>query len=166
MPSAVVDVQCFVDSSDNFIIKEMTIVDVETLSYQHWIYKPPVTSQLDLKSTRTNQWLSHNYHKLNWKDGYTNYEEIANILDFFGKKYDFIYVKGLQKQLLLKSYLRNKLIINVELLGCPKISDLTNSVPGSWCLYHNGINENMCTVYRGVSIAEWIKYYLTETIFV
>jgi len=98
MSTAIIDFHCILGKDNEYMIKEMSVVDVETWATQHWIFKNSKSIQ-DNKSRKTNKWLEHNYHKLSLEYGDVEYEELSRVLNSL--KFSFIYVKGDQKKQLV-----------------------------------------------------------------
>jgi len=71
MSSAILDIQCVL-----YIIKEISVVDLEGLASQHWIFKHSRTPNT-AKIEAVNMWLFRNCHRLSTDCGDVRYSEIT-----------------------------------------------------------------------------------------
>lgn len=156
MVSCIVDLHCFVDDNSEFIVKELAVLDFNFLSVRHWLFKPPKDLiTFNSKTNRTNQWLTHHYHRINWYEGDVEYELLSSVLRDNLEKYAVIYVKGQKKMHFLRRFLQSA-VIDMEERDCPKIDNLKPPFSGCHCLVHNE-NSKMCTLYRVYSLARWLR---------
>ena len=158
MMSVVVDIQCLMQAGGEYIVKELSVVDMYYYSSSHWLFKPPKTDGRDLKSLKTNYWLSKNLHFLNWEDGYIEYEELFVIMSFIALNYNRVYVKGLQKKNVLSKFISESKVINLEDYGCPKLATLIPRIVNVHCINHSKTSK-ACTHYRAYAILSWMKEY-------
>ena len=121
MSSAILDIQYVLGTNSKYLIKEMSVIDTDAWSAQHWIFKHRNNTQ-DAKSQRTNKWLEHYYHDLSMEYGDVEYEEIDRILNSLN--FEQIYVKGEQKQQIISNFIPHVTVINIEELGCPRLNQL------------------------------------------
>lgn len=149
--SAILDVQCVVGVNNKWFIKEMSIVDTETLYNQHWIFKNTSLKQ-DAKSRSVNSWLQRLHHGLSPDYGDVDYEEIHKILESI--KFERIYVKGLQKQRLIIDLMSHATVYDLELFECPRICSLIRqSLP--CCSFHKDFNPLKCTLNKAFALKKW-----------
>jgi hypothetical protein len=153
MSSAIVEIHCFVDAFGEYIVKEMSLVDMQYYSSIHWIFKPPKINFFNTKSLKTNCWLTKNLHFLKWKRGYVEYDELTEISAFISSNFTKVYTKGLEKARFLKRFGLN--VINVEELGCRKLDPIG---PGTQCIEHN-THPEACTHYHAYGILAWLNRY-------
>lgn len=151
--ACVVDMQCFIDNSKLYIVKELSILDMENLSSGHWLFKPPENLSLNAFSYRVNSWLTRNFHQIKWEEGEVDYVELDAILHKHLTHYNKIFVKGLQKKQFLNHYCGN--VINLEEFDCPQISQLRPLNDGTQCLLHNK-TPTMCTHFHVYALSHWI----------
>jgi hypothetical protein len=152
MLSAIIDIQCILGANNNYFIKEMSIVDTETWTTQHWIFKNSKLPQ-DTKSLKTNKWLEHNYHQLSIDFGDVEYEELRKIMNSINFK--CIYVKGEQKKQLLVKFIPHVTLINIEDLGCPRLEQICDDETLPCCIFHKDLNHKQCTFYKVFAIRKW-----------
>lgn len=101
----IVDIQGFY--TNEFILKEITIIDCTDTKISHFILKPPYPWHcLEEKYKYGVMWLQRHHHGLNWSDGFVDYEEFmaVHLQNLLGQATN-IYVKGLQKKQFLLTYL-------------------------------------------------------------
>jgi hypothetical protein len=152
MSSAILDIQCVLGTDSHYLIKELSVIDTETYSTQHWIFKHDKSTQ-DAKSRRTNTWLEHFYHDLSLEYGDVEYEEIGRILNSL--KFDQIYVKGEQKQKIISEFVPHIMVINIEDLGCPRLNQLCAEGNFPCCIFHINLNPKHCTFYKMFALRKW-----------
>lgn len=88
-PVAVVDFQAYIDVSNgrrDFIIKELSIVDVKQSTTQHWFFKPP--HQEDQLSE--NLWVMQNLHGISWNYGEIEYDKLMITITSATEQYDYL----------------------------------------------------------------------------
>ncbi|KYN17798.1 hypothetical protein ALC57_09902, partial [Trachymyrmex cornetzi] len=69
----VIDIQGFRDVEDNFIPKEVAVLAINATITEHWIMRPPYPfGELPKRARRENNWLTRNYHGIEWFDGDVN----------------------------------------------------------------------------------------------
>jgi len=151
MGSAILDIHCILGVDSNYLIKEMSVVDTETWSTQHWIFKQPNIQ--DAKSQRTNKWLERNYHQIAATYGDVEAEEIERILNSLN--FQYIYIKGLQKQQIIQEYIPHITVINIEDLGCPRLDQLCTEENLPCCIFHMNLNPKHCTFYKIFALRKW-----------
>lgn len=159
-----VDVQGFKDHENNFIVKEFAMVpeiynhDYDDDGYLsiHYIISPPYSLQkLPQKNINNINWITQNYHGLNWNSGTIKLYELKKII------YDKLFnvtgpicwnVKGGEKIIWLSNFLatiynNQKFIVvhNVEdsiYQSWPTLSILKMKYPQvRHCNYHNHQNK-------------------------
>lgn len=108
----IVDVQGF--HVPDFVVKELAILSRDGQKLYHFIVKPPFPYKNLSKTARNNvAWLHHNHHGFSWEDGYVEYGEIQNLINFLLKSALKIYVKGDLKKKFVEQYCKEN-IINLE----------------------------------------------------
>lgn len=152
MSSAIIDIQCVLGVYNKYFIKEMSILDTETCSSQHWIFKHTSLTQ-DAKSRSVNSWLKRLYHGLSLEYGDVEYVEIQRIFDSF--KFNKIYVKGLQKHQIISEFMLHAQVINMEDLECPRLGQLNDEVTLPCCIFHKDFNPKQCTLYKVFALKKW-----------
>ena len=149
---AILDVQCVLDNTSKYMIKEMSVADTNSLSTQHWIFKHSPTTQ-NAKSRSVNNWLERNYHQLSLEKGDVEYKELPKILNSL--TFDLIYVKGEQKQKLIEDIIPHIKVVDIGELGCPRLSQICTNKYFPCCIYHKELNIKQCTFFKVFSLREW-----------
>lgn len=152
--AVILDFQSFVDNEGNYIIKELSAMDVLHFASRHWIFKPPVQTVTNDKYVRTNKWLTKHYHGLKWNDGEVPYENLFTLLSDHTRMYKYVFVKGLQKKRFLAKHIIHNNIINLEDFDCPK-PDALPFVQGTACLRHLN-SRTQCTSHRVHAFRDWM----------
>lgn len=144
----VIDVQGF-PLNDGFMVKELAITDGKLTN--HFVFKAQVPyCQLTINEKQQVDWLECNHHSLRYDDGHVHLSELSDILQRFTAHYKFILVKGHQKVALLKQFIVNIPIINLE--HTENISKLTK-VTSNCCMYHSN-KFSFCSIANVKSISE------------
>ena len=66
----VIDIQGFRDVEENFIPKEVAVLAINAAITGHWIMTSPCPFEdLPVRTKRENNWLTRNYHGIEWFDG-------------------------------------------------------------------------------------------------
>ncbi|XP_025160455.1 uncharacterized protein LOC105180994 [Harpegnathos saltator] len=131
----IIEVQCFRDSNDTYVIKEVAIVGINEAFVGHWILAPEYSFvELNEKSRRINNWLSLNYHGIEWYDGETNPKYFYPRLREITSHVRNFMTNGKEKA----SYLQNLLARNVYNLEniSPTSNDLSPSERIKGCSFH------------------------------
>lgn len=101
----VVEMQCFVGNRNDFIVKELVLLDIiNGVTYFYFMKAPFPFKDLDKKAQRTNRWLTNNLHHIDWNEGFNSYKEVDNIMYNFGAKFNRFYTTGLEKQKWIQMY--------------------------------------------------------------
>lgn len=151
--AAILDIQCVLNSDNKYMIKELSIVDVDTWASQHYIFKLCNVITQNLKSRNVNKWLENNYHGLSLNYGDIEYKELDRILNSF--KFELIYVKGLQKQAIIKEIIPQIDVINLEDLGCPRLDQLCIEDGLPCCVFHKYSNTKQCSFHKVFALKKW-----------
>ena len=151
--SAVLDIQCFQQSTDpKLIIKELTVLDTSTAAAFHWLFKPPPgPSQSD---TPTNIWLRKKLHGIKWYDGEVDYKDLKDLLCSATKAFDVLFAKGLEKCKFLEGIIERP-VYNLEYFGCPALKQLEDGLIK--CHYHTDNPGYTCSLNQSHKLGEWIR---------
>lgn len=119
----IVDVQ-YIMNGEETAIKELALISTDGEIYDLHLFLPFFNSHQISKNLKIQiQWFER--YGLFWSCGYKEYSEIKDVfkrIEISGK----VYVKGIQKQKLISQLLSefDVEVINIEELGCPKLSVL------------------------------------------
>lgn len=106
-----------------YIIKELTVVDIDTGCHQHWIFKPPKGATFWTKHYLVdlhNQWLCERYHGLDFYLGLTEYESLDAALDYHCKGANLLFAPNRAKANILEDLFNTKRVVfDLQALGCP-----------------------------------------------
>lgn len=163
MATAILDIQCILGANSKYLIKEMSIVDINSRASQHWIFKHTQTPYLT-KSKVVNMWLYRNYHQLSLDCGDVEYSEIERILKSLN--FECIYVKGEEKRMIIQDFIPQVKIIEMGAdLECPRLNQLHVKTVGNvyrelrlpCCIYHKDLDYTQCTYNRVFVLLTWFK---------
>lgn len=109
------------------LIKELSIVDVDTKCASHWIFEKPKDSPFtysgDCIGDRTNSWLATHFHGLDYTTGFTSYESLMQVLNFHCDGARFLFAPDLEKaKVLEKLFARKRLVFSLQLFGFPTLA--------------------------------------------
>lgn len=108
---SIIEFQAFRGCDNEFIVKELVILDLATGVQNYFLFKPPYkTSRLNRKAIKTNKWCSRNYHYISWDEGFINYEELDNIMYHYCAQYDIIFSRGVDKCNWISMYTTSRVI--------------------------------------------------------
>lgn len=153
MRAAVVDFQGYLTSNNTYIVKELTVVDVDNPSaIGHWVFKPP--PEEGNSNLPTNIWLYHNLIGINWNAGNTEYADLSKLVLDATKTVTILYAKGLEKSIFLEKLI-GKEVFNLQNFGCPSLKRL-QSMEFTKCTYHCGKKYN-CSLKFANALNNWIS---------
>lgn len=103
--SVVLDIQCFKDNNNEYIVKEASVIEVSsgTLLLHH-IARPPFDrDSLSEEKLRESYWLVKHCHGLEWDQGDIPYHVLIEKLRTCLTAHSTIFVKGCEKKALWKT---------------------------------------------------------------
>lgn len=106
------------------LIKELTIVDVDTQISSHWHFDKPKDTQCSYFGESTvdgaNSWLASHYHGLKYDSGFTSYDSLQQVLTCHCDGARFLFAPTTEKAKVLEMLLNHRRVVfSLELLGCP-----------------------------------------------
>lgn len=112
------------EEKPEYIVKELTIVDIRTGYHMHWIFKPPEGSDPGTGSRRSalhNRWLSDSYHGLDFDVGLTDYGSLPDALKLYCGDANLVFAPNRAKAKVLESLFApvKRAVFDLEALGCP-----------------------------------------------
>jgi len=147
--------------NSKYMIKEMSVVDLEGLASQHWIFKHPQTPNT-AKIEDVNMWLFCYYHQISSDCGNVRFTEILWIWNSL--HFECIYVKGEEKRRIIEGFLPDVEICEMSGdLDCPQLDQLHESgFVGNiqhrpCCLHHKNLNHTQCTYNRVFKLLKWFR---------
>jgi hypothetical protein len=152
MDSLILDFQYLCGNSQNeYFIKELSVCTLGKFDIKSYHFNPPypIEQLTSLNARKCNTFIEKNWN-IRWKDGSLDYTQVENILHQFADKK--IFVKGLEKKHLLKLYLPNSVIENLENLftdmpSLYKLQDYdfkcSSHFKTNYCAHKNVINMIM-----------------------
>lgn len=108
------------------MIKELTIVDVDTKCASHTIFEKPKDNPFNYSGEffgdRTNNWLASHYHGLDYHTGFTSYESLLQVLNYHCDGARFIFAPDVEKaKVLEKLFKRKRIVFSLQMLGAPTL---------------------------------------------
>lgn len=155
MNEYIVDIQGFTQSPNQFILKELAILPINSNSPTTFLFEPPCAyEKLLSEEVKTVRWLEANYHAIPWKSGYIPYSLWRITLRDQLQSATRIYCKGHMKKIFISQALPGKLICNIEDLRCPPLKNLQN-VTNISCYYHMKQNS-VCAIKNVYKIRNYL----------
>jgi hypothetical protein len=143
---------------DDFIVKELAIVNTDLEGSQTWIFKPPFPfHQLSSGPRYTNEYLSKNTFGLEWNEGDVAYDDLKKVLIKYTNHSEIIYTYGKRRQKFLQKILE-KTVINLEDINCPKFNELAFT-PKSCAHYFHRFSKFRCAAREAWSYAHYVKFH-------
>ena len=146
----IIDVQGFQYGKDNFLCREIAILNVDNGVWQHrFITFPLDMSHYNSTVLKHMEWYTEHLHGLEWshKEWSITTIRYEQITEFIRKcigcyEGEEILVKGLEKKIWLERLLRMNNIIDLHEQGCPAIEDLKLFLRSNHCNQHLYNNSN------------------------
>lgn len=166
----IVDVQGFKLPTNEFIIKELAILTLNKNCQNPYkfIFQPPCEwKHITSHYKRINRWLENNVHCIMWSSGYVPYTLHQIIMKNIFKNATKIYVKGLEKKMWLKKFVKpSTQIIDMMDINCPSLQTLIHkSCNITPCCDHRNvikISTIQCAVRNVKLLSHWLlkkKYF-------
>ena len=155
----VVDIQCVKDCKNRVVPKEVTVLSLNQNFTGHWIVSPnSQITALCQEARKENDWLSRNYHGLDWLDQGVSEKVLFKYLEEICRRENNIYVRGGMKVAILRK-ITARHIINLEFEeDCPPFHKLTAS--GHYCMHHAlkfGFSKFSCTLNNASKLKTWLN---------
>lgn len=153
------DVQCFKDSKDRVVPKEVAIVALHKEFTAHWIVSPICKSwKLRRDIRKQNNWLTVNHHGLDWYDVGVSLSTLHKKLKDIFKTTDKIYVRGKEKAEYLRRLTTREIIDLEEDVNCPPFVKLTWTE--CYCFEH-AVKQNYlrysCALHNSFQLKHWLN---------
>ena len=82
------DLQGFQVPINEFVVKEIAVVDVKSDYYVTHLFEPPFDwNLLSAKYKCTNKWLTRNFRNLKWENGYFPFKILKEAEHYFAENY-------------------------------------------------------------------------------
>lgn len=166
--SVLLDMQCFKDSDNDFLLKEVCVVDVTTGTLiMHHIARPPFNKwHLTAERLRESNWLTRHCHGLEWDQGDIAYVALLDKLRSCFIHRPIVYVKGSQK----RDFVMRHLIVEPSAttvqdlgdLGCGSLNGPTSSHQTLRCRHHKS-TINRCALHNCIVLRSWLMATTKET---
>lgn len=157
----IIDVQGFQSGkSNNFLVKEIAIINVENGSSTHrFVVMPTCFILYDSTVQRRFLWNTRNCHGLEWENyDSLQYEQLSEFIKNTIKSEEAtVLVKGLEKKRWLEKIIPN----NIEDLhdqNCPALEKLTLFLKSNHCKQHLYSNNLSCALENVHILRSWYIY--------
>lgn len=149
----IIEFQAFRGNENEFIIKELVILDLLKGVIYSFLFKPPHSfKKLSSKAKVTNNWLSKHFHYISWQEGFTSLRTLDNIMFNFCSKFNRIYTRGSEKCNWIQMYTTSEVYdINIDKHFVLENNDL--------CLYaENKLHSvSNCALSNAYCLATFLK---------
>jgi len=162
----VIDFQGF-SHNRSYILKELTITDLDAQNVLHFMAKPPFDKDILSDVEKNNVlWLENHHHKIKWEDGVFEYSEVfANLREAI-RNADILFVKGGEKCQFIRQ-VTGKTTIDLNDLDCPRACALPTPLLWSTlcCSYyaHSSL-ETPCSLLQALKFNEWLNTLFQQNI--
>jgi len=165
--SVVLDMQCFKDNNNEFILKEVTVIDVTsgTILLHHVAKSPYDRDGLSTEKQRECYWLTKHYHGLQWDQGDITYNVLMDKLRTCLAKRSIVYVKGqLKRDFVLKNLITASdpstvaaTVLDMSDIGCTSLSTISNllSTNAVRCGQHKSTGHR-CSLANSTLLRSWL----------
>ncbi|KYN07153.1 hypothetical protein ALC62_01885 [Cyphomyrmex costatus] len=158
----VIDIQGFKNTEEDFFPKEVAIVSINNDHCAHWIIAPYSFTELSTRSKSQNNWLSKNFHGIEWFEGDTPYKNLCRHLRTIAQFTNRIFIRGRDKSAFLHRITSRNIINLEEEEKCPPFHQLPQLK--QTCLIHSikiktNNREYTCALNNALRIRKWIKDY-------
>lgn len=156
----ILDVQGFQYGTENFLCKEIAILDTDNNCYSHRFVKMPVHMTYFMNNFQTGMnHITQNIHGLKWEnEDNLEYERLSEyIINCIGLN-GTVHVKGLQKKKWLEKFMPNITIIDLETEGCPSFNNLKLYLKSNHCKKHLFNNDLRCSVENVYFLWYWYNH--------
>lgn len=163
----VLDIQCFKNNLNSYIIKEVTAISLEsgTLMFHHIVCPPYDHRLLSQDKQRESYWLTKYFHGLEWHSGDIPYdivlEKIRDLVNNTSST-TTVLVKGCEKTEYIKSIVSEYCnVVDLDSLGCQSLDSLNNLFTNDTlrCSHHKSGNHR-CSLSNTVNLRKW--YLLSQ----
>ena len=155
-----VDMQGFKQPVDDFIIKELAIVPIESNSNPIiYLFKSPFAfNVLDKKYQKENRWLEYCYHGIPWTSGTISYDQVGFILREVMSDATTVFVKVNSHKKWLERFKFN--VYNITEMGYPALDRVPANILMKVCSNHKNAYKAMCALHNVKLIK---KFYLDNS---
>lgn len=145
--------------SNNFIFKEITISELQKAKSKSFFLKSPYHRKcLSAKEKGIVNFCENVLHKIKWEAGIHQISELKEYLSKV-KAGDKVFTKGRQKVEILRKLLkRSILIIDLEELGCQKVSVYLRNIKVIKCLLEKHTDSTHCSFIK----VQAYKHFLSK----
>ena len=161
--AVILDVQCFKDNTNDLLLKEVSVVEVNSGTILlHHIAKPPFDrDSLTEEKLRESYWLTKHCHGLEWDRGDIPYYVLMDKLRTCLTRRTLVYVKGSEKkEFVQRNFIIDPVtttVVDMSDLGCGSLTSTSNLLSTNVvrCGQHKrrGTHKRCalanCTVLRG-----------------
>jgi len=148
----VVEIECLRGIDSKLVIRELAVAHRDCVECYQFL--PP--QQKEPPEARIhNSWIKRNLNGLSWSMGYIPYEYLPIILRRISRRFDKIYIKGLEKKTMLSNILgSSNQIIDLDSISAPKYKDLKQELSAK-CVFHFG-NNKQCALDKSLKFYMWL----------
>lgn len=156
----IIDFQALLDSNHGYIIKELCVAPVSIAAenretgIQFWTFKTPRPFR---HYSNENKYVTGRYHGMSFDFGDIPYTCLLPILEKTVHNYDYLFVKGLEKSVYLRTLL-NRPVYDLNAFNCAR--NFSSSLS---CIFHCGTTFK-CAVRNCISNRNWFVQFLRKEI--
>ena len=160
----VLDLQGFKDNDNQFILKEVCVVEVNTsqLLLHHIACPPYDRDQLNQERLRESFWATKHCHGLQWSEGDMPYHVLIDQLMYCLHNRDIVYVMGPEKKEFVQRNLRltSSTVMNIVDLaevGCASIASLKTLMSATSFRCNRHLTpQSRCSLQNAFNLCRWV----------
>ena len=161
MSYATCDIQMLRGKDGEYVIKEFCVYDPNwDLDHAVTVGPPYSEDLIPQKYRRQNNYNTAYIHSLKWSSGNLPYELLHDTIRSMTSYYTKLYVKGEEKKVLLQHIVPHAQVINIEVLGCPKLDKLPNLFVKNHNCIHGVFPFHKCAALNAKRIGLWLAFSL------
>ena len=161
--AVLLDIQCFKDNNNDYLLKEASVVNVNTgtLLLHHIARAPFDRDLLSEDKLRESYWLTKHCHGLDWNRGDISYYLLMDKLRSCLARRSIIYVKGSQKKDFVQRHLVTDstltVVIDMSDIGCGSLESTNNLLSSTSirCGRHKS-EQSRCALTNCIVLRSWL----------
>ena len=160
MAYAFCDMQLLRGADDEYIIKEFSVYNSQwDITRGTAVFSAPYAEIiLTPEQRRCNRYVTRHIHGLAWDAGSVPYEEYRDTIRALTRDYRYLYIKGREKKLLLIEIVPDAVVIDIEALGCPRLTLLPKLFVPFHGPEHSVTPLHSCACLNARRIGYWYEF--------
>lgn len=158
----IADFQGFRFGKDKFIVKEFACIPLTNNFPENvscYLFEPPFDwTHMGVEDRKANRFLESHLHGILWQAGSVPYSKCLFLIKEKLQDAEKIFVKGIDKKILLQFMFPNKIIFDLNDMRCPSLRKLPEDDRVK-CYHHYKDNYKTCSLQHVVKLWNWLQVY-------